>query len=103
MLFLDGVYAEDDYGKQRFHRVKAPTYDELNTLAHTPAIASLAAWHLARDAENTWLTLKRAKTICRPITWCHYVSQLAAVSAAAKFLHPANLAGVRIKPTQAVE
>lgn len=35
MLFLDGVYAEDDYGKQRFHRVKAPTYDELNTLAHT--------------------------------------------------------------------
>ncbi len=25
MLFLDGVYAEDDYGKQRFHRVKAPT------------------------------------------------------------------------------
>ncbi|WP_204306500.1 transposase, partial [Escherichia coli] len=32
MLFLDGVYAEDDYGKQRFHRVKAPTYDELNTL-----------------------------------------------------------------------
>ncbi|WP_413786074.1 hypothetical protein [Acinetobacter ursingii] len=36
MLFLDGVYAEDDYGKQRFHRVKAPTYDELNTLAHTP-------------------------------------------------------------------
>ena len=44
MLFLDGVYAEDDYGKQRFHRVKAPTYDELNTLAHTSAIASLAAW-----------------------------------------------------------
>ncbi|RXY50338.1 IS91 family transposase, partial [Klebsiella pneumoniae] len=35
MLFLDGVYAEDDYGKHRFHRVKAPTYDELNTLAHT--------------------------------------------------------------------
>ncbi|MFH4117954.1 transposase, partial [Acinetobacter baumannii] len=34
MLFLDGVYAEDDYGKQRFHRVQAPPYDELNTLAH---------------------------------------------------------------------
>ena len=26
MLFLDGVYAEDDYGKQRFHRVKTPTH-----------------------------------------------------------------------------
>jgi hypothetical protein len=36
MLFLDGVYAEDDHGKQRFHRVKAPTHDELDTLVHTP-------------------------------------------------------------------
>ena len=44
MLFLDGVYAEDDYGKQRFHRVKAPTYDELNTPLTPSAIASLAAW-----------------------------------------------------------
>lgn len=35
MLFLNGVYAEDDYGKQRFHRVKAPTYSELSALVHT--------------------------------------------------------------------
>ncbi len=35
VLFLDGVYAENDYGKQRFHRVKAPTHDELKTLVHT--------------------------------------------------------------------
>ena len=34
-VFPDGVYAEDAYGKQRFHRVKAPTYSELNTLVHT--------------------------------------------------------------------
>ena len=34
-VFPDGVYVEDAYGKQRFHRVKAPTYSELNTLVHT--------------------------------------------------------------------
>jgi hypothetical protein len=32
MLHLDGVYAEDAYGKVRFHRIKAPTVDELGVL-----------------------------------------------------------------------
>ena len=32
MLYLDGVYAEDAYGKVRFHRIKAPTVDELGVL-----------------------------------------------------------------------
>lgn len=32
MLFLDGVYAEDEYGKTRFHRVKSPTQTELTEL-----------------------------------------------------------------------
>ena len=62
MLFLDGVYAEDDYGKQSFHRVKAPTHDELNTLVHTLShrIARCLEKRglLERDAENTWLTLE---------------------------------------------
>ena len=62
MLFLDGVYAEDDYGQQRFHRVKAPTHDELNTLVHTLShrIARCLEKRgvLERDAENTWLTLE---------------------------------------------
>ena len=35
LLFLDGVYAEDADGKQRFHRVKAPSHCHLNTLVHT--------------------------------------------------------------------
>jgi hypothetical protein len=34
MLYLDGVYAEDAYGKVRFHRIKAPTVDELGALVH---------------------------------------------------------------------
>ncbi len=65
MLFLDGVYAEDDYGKQRFHRVKAPTYDELNTLAHTLSHRIARCMEkrgiLERDAENTWLTLEEGE------------------------------------------
>ena len=54
LLFLDGVYAEDADGKQRFHRVKAPSHCDLNTLVHT------LSHHIARclekrgrDAENT--------------------------------------------------
>ncbi|MGY5395088.1 transposase [Acinetobacter sp. NigerLNRRAM0016] len=62
MLFLDGIYTEDGHGKQRFHRVKAPTHDELNTLVHTLShrIARCLEKRgvLERDAENTWLTLE---------------------------------------------
>ena len=62
MLFLDGVYTEDEHGKQRFHRVKAPTHDELNTLVHTLShrIARCLEKRglLERDTENTWLTLE---------------------------------------------
>ena len=60
-LFLSGVYAEDDYGKTRFYRVKAPTNDELNTLVHT--ISQRIAHKLEqeglleRDAENAYLQL----------------------------------------------
>ena len=32
ILYLDGVYAEDAYGKIRFHRIKAPTAEELGVL-----------------------------------------------------------------------
>ena len=65
MLFLDGVYAKDDHGRQRFHRVKAPTHDELNTLVHTLShrIARCLEKQglLERDAENTWLTLEECE------------------------------------------
>ena len=44
MLFLEGVYAEDGDGKQRFHRVKAPTHDELIRSPTPSATASLAIW-----------------------------------------------------------
>ncbi len=65
MLFLDGVYAEDDYGKQRFHRAKAPTHEELNTLVHTLSHRITRCLEkrgiLERDAENTRLTLEEGE------------------------------------------
>jgi Putative transposase len=65
MLFLDGVYAEDAYGQQSFHRVKAPTYQGLNalvnTLSHRIARCLEKRGLLERDAENTWLTLEQAE------------------------------------------
>ncbi len=61
MLFVDGVYAEDKYGVMRFHRVKAPTVEELNSLVHqlshrVPRFLEKKGW-LQRDDENTYLLL----------------------------------------------
>ena len=65
MLFLDGVYAEDDFGQQRFHRVKAPTFQELNTLVYTLSHRVFLCLEkrglLEHDAESTWLTLEQAE------------------------------------------
>ena len=64
MLFLDGVYAEDAYGKMRFHRVSAPTIGELSSLAHTLSqrIARFLERKglLERDAENSYLLLEQS-------------------------------------------
>ena len=65
MLFLDGAYADKDHAQQRFHRVKAPTHSELNSLVHT--LSHRIACYLEkqglleRDAENTWLTLEESE------------------------------------------
>jgi hypothetical protein len=47
MLYLDGVYAEDSYGKTRFHLIKAPTKSELNS--NTPRISQRVAAFLERE------------------------------------------------------
>ena len=61
MLALDGVYADDAYGKIRFHRIKAPTVDELGVLAHriSHRVAKFLERRgfLERDEENTYLHL----------------------------------------------
>ncbi len=61
MLFLDGVYTDNAYGKIRFHRVKAPCVDELstlvNTISHRVARFFERKGLLERDAENTYLQL----------------------------------------------
>jgi hypothetical protein len=61
MLFLDGVYAEDQYGAMRFHRVKAPAREELGALVHkisqrVSRYLEKKGW-LQRDVENTYLLL----------------------------------------------
>lgn len=62
ILFLDWIYTEDGHGKQRFHRVKALTHDELTTLVHILSHRIARSLEkqglLERDAENSWLTLE---------------------------------------------
>jgi len=64
MLCLDGVYAEDAYGKVRFHRIKAPTADELGALVHriSQRVAKFLERRgfLARDEDNDYLALETA-------------------------------------------
>ena len=60
MLFLDGVYIDNQHGTSRFRWVSAPTRDELTQLTHT--IARRVARYLerqgllVRDGESTYLT-----------------------------------------------
>jgi len=61
MLFLDGVFTQNQTGQMSFVRSKAPTLDELNKLVHT--ISHRIARYLerqgllVRDMENTYLQL----------------------------------------------
>ena len=61
MLILDGVYAEDNYGKIRFHRIKSPNKSELTVLAHriSQRVASFLEREglLVRDVESAYLSL----------------------------------------------
>jgi hypothetical protein len=60
MLFLDGVYADNKHGTLGFHRLKAPTNDELIQLTHT--IAHRVGRYLerrgllVRDTDQSYLT-----------------------------------------------
>jgi ribosomal protein S27E len=60
MLFLDGVYADNKHGTSGFHRLKAPTNDELTQLTHT--IAHRVGRYLERqgllmrDTDQSYLT-----------------------------------------------
>ena len=65
MLYLDGVYAEDAYRKVRFHRVKAPTAEELGALVHrlSRRVAKYLERRgfLTRDEDNGYLTLETSE------------------------------------------
>lgn len=61
MLFLDGIYVENKYGKTTFQRTNAPNQEELAKLVHT--ISHRVARYLERqgilerDEENSYLQL----------------------------------------------
>jgi hypothetical protein len=62
MLYLDGVYGEDNYGKTRDHPIKAPTKSELNSLTHriSQRVAGFLVREgfLVRDDVNDYLALE---------------------------------------------
>ena len=61
ILFIDGVYEQRENSKLTFHRVKAPSTSELNSLV--AKISQRIARHLekqgllTRDDENSYLTM----------------------------------------------
>ena len=62
MLFLDGVYTENNYGKTRFQQTISPSQPEMTDLVHT--ISHRVAGYLERqgilerDEENSYLNLE---------------------------------------------
>jgi hypothetical protein len=71
MLFLDGVYADNKHGTSGFHRLKAPTNDELTQLTHT--IAHRVGRYLerqgllVRDSDQSYFTADAVEKV-RPGT-----------------------------------
>jgi hypothetical protein len=59
-LILDGVYGDNDYGGMRFHRIKAPSEDELKALVHAISLRVVLKkkGFLERDAERSYLALE---------------------------------------------
>jgi hypothetical protein len=62
MLFLDGVYIENQYGKTRFQQTTAPNQQQLTELVHTIShrVAGFLEREgiLERDEENSYLNLE---------------------------------------------
>ncbi len=83
MLYLDGVYAEDAYGKIRFQRIKAPTGNELAVLVHR--ISQRVAKFLQRrgvleaDEESSYLTLETSEDEAMQQLYGHSISYRIAI------------------------
>lgn len=62
MLFIDGVYSRNQYGKVTFHRTQAPDQEELrqlvNTISHRVARYLVRQGLLEKDEENSYLQLE---------------------------------------------
>jgi hypothetical protein len=65
MLYLDGVYAEDAYGKARFHRITASAAEELgmrvNRISRRVVKFLERRGFLERDDQSRYLMLETSK------------------------------------------
>ena len=74
MLFLDGIYTENKYGKTRFQRTNAPDQRELTELVHTIShrVAGFLEREgiLERDEENSYLNLEGDEDPMQQVLGC---------------------------------
>ena len=74
MLFLDGIYTENKYGKTRFQRTNAPDQRELTELVHTitQRVAGFLEREgiLERDEENSYLNLEGDEDPMQQVLGC---------------------------------
>ncbi len=74
MLFLDGVYTKNKYGKTRFQRTNAPDQRELTELVHTIShrVAGILEREgiLERDEENSYLNLEGDEDPMQQVLGC---------------------------------
>jgi hypothetical protein len=74
MLFLDGIYTENKYGKTRFQRTEAPDQRELTGLVHiiSHRVAGFLEREgiLERDEENSYLNLEGEEDPMQQVLGC---------------------------------
>jgi hypothetical protein len=74
MLFLDGIYTENRYGKTKFQRTNAPDQRELTELVHTIShrVAGFLEREgiLERDEENSYLNLEGDEDPMQQVPGC---------------------------------
>jgi hypothetical protein len=74
MLFLDGIYTENKFGKTRFQRTNAPDQRELTelvrTISHRVAGFLEREGILERDEENSYLNLEGGEDPMQQVLGC---------------------------------
>ena len=99
MLFLDGVYTENKYGKTRFQQTIAPNQQELTGLVHTIShrVAEFLEREgvLERDEENSYLNLEYTdEDSMQQVLGSSVSYRIAVTTARAQGIHPTDHPGM---------